>query len=210
MRVLIADDDAVSRRLLEALLTRWGYDVVVTTDGSEALQALQQPDSPQLAILDWTMPEVDGVEVSRRVRDARESQALYIILLTASYGKENIVVGLQAGVDDYVTKPFEPGELRARIQVGERILSLQSALADRVMELEQALSNNRRLQGLLPICASCNRIRDDTGYWNRLELYIRDRSEASFSHSMCPACMRRLHPDEYSAMFPVETGAKTQ
>ena len=171
---------------------------------------LQQPDSPPLAILDWAMPEVDGVEVSRRMRGASRSQAPYIILLTARHGKEDIVVGLQAGVDDYVTKPFEPGEMQARIQVGERILGLQSSLADRVRELEEALSRIKRLQGLLPICASCKRIRDDAGYWNHIELYIRDHSEANFSHSMCPACMKRIYPDEYSALFPVETTAMTQ
>ena len=210
MRILIAEDDVVSRHLLESLLVKWGYDVVVTANGNEALQMLRQPDSPSLAILDWAMPEVDGIEVSRTVRGASESQAPYIILLTARHGKEDIVNGLPAGVDDYVIKPFEPGELRARIQVGERILGLRSDLADRVTELEEALSRIKRLQGLLPICASCKRIRDDAGYWNHIELYIHDHSEAEFSHSMCPACMKRIYPDEYSALFPVVTATKTR
>ena len=115
--------------------------------------------------------------------------------------------GLRAGVDDYVTKPFEPEELQARIQVGERILGLQSALADRVKELEEAISRIKRLQGLLPICASCKKVRDDSGYWSQLEIYVREHSEAEFSHSMCPTCMKELYPDEYSALFPDEAPA---
>ena len=205
MRVLIAEDDRVSRRLLEATLVKWGYEVVPTVDGNGAWQALQLQHAPPLAILDWAMPGLDGLEVCRKVRRASDSQLPYIILLTAREGKPKIVEGLDAGADDYVTKPFDPEELRARIRVGERVLGLQSALADRVHQLENALSKIKRLQGLLPICASCKRIRDDEGYWNELEVYVVEHSEAEFSHSLCPPCVKRLYPDQHSKLFSGET-----
>ena len=204
MRVLIAEDDLVSRRLLEGSLVKWGYDVVATENGNEAWHALKQEDAPPLLVLDWAMPGLDGLEVCRRVRDVSDAQPSYIILLTAREGKENIVEGLQAGVDDYITKPFDPEELQARIQVGVRVLGLQTALADRLKELEEALSRIKRLQGLLPICASCKKIRDDKGYWNQVEYYIQDHSEAEVSHSICPACVREIYPDQYEELFADE------
>ena len=205
MKVLIAEDDLVSRRLLEATLAKWGYEVVVTVDGHEAWQVLQQQGAPPLAILDWMMPGVDGLEVCRKVRSASDSQLPYIILLTARDGKPRMVEGLDAGADDYVTKPFDPEELHARIRVGERVLGLQSALADRAHQLEGASSRIKILQGLLPICASCKKIRDDEGCWNELEVYVLEHSEAEFSHSFCPPCVKRLYPDEHSKLFSGET-----
>jgi CheY-like chemotaxis protein len=192
MRVLIAEDDPVSRRLLEASLTRWGHEPVVTVDGTQAWSALSGPDAPRLAVLDWMMPELDGVEVCRRVRARASPIAPYLILLTAKQGPEDIVTGLEAGADDYLTKPFDRGELRARIQVGVRLVELQQSLAARVTELEQALANVRRLQGLLPICAYCKRIRGDGDYWEQVERYISAHSAAQFSHSICPECYERV------------------
>jgi CheY-like chemotaxis protein len=192
MRVLIAEDDPISRRLLEASLTRWGHEPVVTVDGTQAWSVLSGPDAPRLAVLDWMMPELDGVEVCRRVRARASPIAPYLILLTAKQGPEDIVTGLEAGADDYLTKPFDRGELRARIQVGVRLVELQQSLADRVTELEQALANVRRLQGLLPICAYCKRIRGDGDYWEQVERYISAHSAAQFSHSICPECYERV------------------
>ena len=150
MRVLIAEDDSVSRRLLEATLAKWGYEVIVTTDGLEALEVLRQPEAPSLAILDWMMPGMDGAEVCLRAREMVADRLLYIILLTAKGRKEDVVEGLTAGADDYVVKPFDRAELKARINAGERILRLQAELAARVKELELALANVKLLQGLLP------------------------------------------------------------
>src|SRR3989442_1178670 len=118
MRVLIADDEPVSRRHLEAALVSFGYDVVVTKDGQEAWQALRE-EAPPLAVLDWMMPGMDGIEICRRVRETPEITATYIILLTVK-GEEHLVEGLRAGADDYITKPFDPAELEARLQVGAR------------------------------------------------------------------------------------------
>jgi DNA-binding response OmpR family regulator len=195
MRVLIAEDDPVSRRLLQASLIKWGYDVTVTAHGKEAWQALQDPDPPPLLILDWLMPEMDGTEVCRQVRHSPVHQSAYIILLTSRGSKVDIVQGLEAGADDYVTKPFDHGELRARVQVGSRVIRLQTALADRVKELEEAMSSVKTLQGLLPICCYCKKIRDDGNYWHRVESYIAGHANVRFSHGICPDCSEKLKAD---------------
>jgi len=146
MRILIAEDDPISRRLLEATLRKWGYDLVVCTDGLDAMAHLESEDAPEMAILDWMMPGFDGVEVCRRIRHKPFSLPVYIIHLTAKGQPEDIVAGLQAGADDYVTKPFHQQELFARLQAGVRISDLQQRLAARVQDLEVALSQLRLMQ----------------------------------------------------------------
>ena len=188
MKILIAEDDPVSRHVLATTLAKSGHEVVTTCDGTEAWAALQGADAPPLAILDWMMPGADGAEICRRVRAADRATSTYIILLTAKSLKEDIITGLKAGANDYVTKPFEREELLARVQVGGRVLELQESLAERVRELEEALSRVRQLQGMLPICCYCKKIRDDQNYWQRVETYISDHSEAQFSHGICPDC----------------------
>ena len=148
-RILVAEDDAVSRELICARLTKWGYDVVVTQNGAEAMTELRKKDAPALAILDWMMPGMDGIEVCRRVREA--DRVLYIILLTARASKENVVEGLTAGADDYLIKPFDKDELHARILVGLRVMALQAGLADRIRELEWAGAEIRTLRNQLAI-----------------------------------------------------------
>jgi CheY-like chemotaxis protein len=188
MRVLIAEDDLVSRRVLAATLDKFGYEVVVATDGAEAWDALRRADAPHLAILDWMMPEIDGLELCRRVRNLPTATPPYLILLTAKSGKEDVVTGLDAGANDYLTKPFDRAELRARVQVGAQVLELQENLAARVSELEAALSQVKQLQGLLPICSYCKKIRDEQNYWHRVESYISEHAAVEFSHGICPAC----------------------
>jgi len=192
VRILIAEDDVVSRRLVEATLTKWGYGVVVTTDGIQALEALKKPGAPSLAVLDWMMPGMDGAEVCRRARAEVTDRSLYIILLTAKDRKEDIVEGLTAGADDYIIKPFDRAELKARINVGERIIRLQAELSARVKELELALANVKLLQGLLPICCYCKKIRNDQNYWQQVDTYIAEHSEAQFTHGICPECREKI------------------
>jgi phosphoserine phosphatase RsbU/P len=192
VKILIAEDDMVSRRLLETTLVKWGYEVVVTCDGSAAWEIFQRTDAPPLAILDWMMPGLDGTEVCRRIRHTATTTPPYLILLTAKGRREDIVTGLRSGADDYVMKPFDREELRARLQVGIRIVELQHSLADRVNALEEALARVKQLQGLLPICSYCKKIRDDQNYWQQVESYISEHSEAQFSHSICPDCYERL------------------
>ena len=148
MKILIAEDDMVSRRVLEATLVKWGHEVTVAINGDEALTVLRSADAPSLAILDWMMPGKDGVEVCGMVRQSESATPTYIILLTAKTEKEDIVAGLEAGADDYLTKPFVRSELRARIEVGVRVVNLQKKLADHVEELNQALAERERADAL--------------------------------------------------------------
>jgi len=131
MRILIAEDDRISRRLLERKLASWGYEVVSCTNGAQAWQALHRDDAPNLAILNWMMPGMDGVEVCREIRKQNHPGYTYIILLTARDRKRDIVEGIEAGADDYVTKPFNPHELKVRIRAGRRILDMQAELMQR-------------------------------------------------------------------------------
>jgi phosphoserine phosphatase RsbU/P len=132
MRILIAEDDITSRRILEDVLTKWGYDVVSVADGNEALEKLRDTDAPKLAILDWMMPKMDGVEVCRKLRQMEIITQTYTILLTVRCDKKDIIEGLDAGADDYITKPFDNDELRARVNVGLRIIKLQETLSKKV------------------------------------------------------------------------------
>jgi sigma-B regulation protein RsbU (phosphoserine phosphatase) len=188
MRVLVAEDDPINARLLEAALVSGGYKVLVCRDGLEAWCELEREDPPPICILDWMMPGMDGVEVCRRVRERFSARPQYLMLLTARGNREDIVSGLRAGADDYITKPFDRDELIARVQVGRRVIELQRKLAERLKELEEALAQVRQLQGLLPICSYCKRIRDDQSYWHQLESFISEHSGAQFSHSICPEC----------------------
>ena len=195
MRILIDEDDPTSRRVLETVLRKQGHEIVAASDGNEAWQLLQAPDAPRLVILDWMMPGLDGPELCRRLRVRESQNPVYIILLTALIRKENIVEGLDAGADDYVTKPFDKDELNARVQVGKRVLDLQSALARRVEELEEAMTHVKTLQGILPICMHCHKIRNDMEAWQKLEEYVEEHSEAAFSHSLCPECLEKYYPE---------------
>lgn len=193
--ILIADDDASMRALLSRHLRRWGYEVLVAPDGVQALRALCRDPRPRLAILDWEMPELDGLQLCRRIRATPALRNSYVLLLTARGSKEDVVAGLEAGADDYLVKPFAPEELRARLRAGARILRLQHALheerrrlAARVSELEAALEHVRMLQGILPICTYCRCVRDDQNYWQQLETYVSRHLDAQFSHGVCPGC----------------------
>jgi len=143
MRALIADDDPAALLLLEIVLKDWGYEVVTARDGTEAWDLLQRDDAPQLAILDWMMPGLDGVEVCRKVRQAREAPYVYLIILTGKTGREDIVRGMEAGADDYAAKPFDEHELEVRLRAGRRIVELQEALRIQATEL---LRSNRELE----------------------------------------------------------------
>jgi len=192
MRLLVADDDAMMRRLLERTLDRWGYEVRVAADGTEAWQVLESADRPEMAILDWMMPGLSGVDVCRRVRERMPEAGTYLILLTSKDRMEDAVEALEAGADDHIAKPFAPEELRARLRVGERIVALQRSLGQRVRALEDALQQVKRLEGLLPICAWCKKVRNDQNYWQGVDVYIMEHSDARITHGICPDCRARV------------------
>lgn len=192
MKILIAEDDSVCRYTLEAMLKQWGYYPIVAVDGNEAWQFLTSEDPPKLAIIDRIMPGMDGLDICRQIRELPITKPLYIIILTHKNRKEDIVEGLIAGADDYVTKPFNSEELRARVKVGLRMINLQQELTERVKELEKAIAHIKQLQGLLPICSYCKKIRDDQNDWWKVEDYVSKHSDAQFSHGICPDCYKKI------------------
>ncbi|MDO9262588.1 MAG: response regulator transcription factor [Desulfosalsimonadaceae bacterium] len=195
MRILIAEDDFTSRAMLAAVLKKSGHEVLETVNGGEAWDALQAPDAPLLVILDWMMPVMNGPEVVRRVRALQTDRPPYVIMLTTRGEKADIIAGLDAGANDYLAKPFDPGELHARIEVGRRMIEMQDALADKIAELGRALSQIKTLRGIVPICANCKKIRNDAGYWQQVEVYVHNHTEADFTHGICPECMEELYPE---------------
>jgi CheY-like chemotaxis protein len=200
VKLLLAEDDDDTRRTLGTLLREWGYDVIAVADGGAAWDILHGPQAPPLVLLDWIMPALDGVEVCRRVRQRNDAQPPYLILLAGRSAEDDVVTGLDAGADEFVAKPIHWQELQARLRVGQRILQLQASQVARVHQLETALARVKLLQGLLPICMYCKRVRDDHDYWQQVEAYISRHSEAQFSHSICPDCYRTCVQPELEAL----------
>jgi DNA-binding response OmpR family regulator len=175
MKILMVDDDPAARMVLGELLEHAGHEVVTASGGHAAWAALQRGYFP-LVLLDRLMPDLDGVELCRRIRARRQTKYTYVILVTMVGGKEPYLEGMDAGADDYFSKPFDPDELRARFRVAERVLDLQNELA--------------HFRGLLPVCAYCKAIRDEHGAWVSVERYIQERTPISISHGICPPCYR--------------------
>jgi sigma-B regulation protein RsbU (phosphoserine phosphatase) len=199
MSILIADDDAVSRCMLECKLREWGHEVQVVFDGAAALDLLRRPDAPPVAILDWIMPEIDGLEVCQRTRALGRLDPTYLILLTVKGAKADIIAGLEGGADDYLPKPFDWGELRARLSVGLRLVELQRTLCRKIHELQESQKNVKVLQGLLPICGYCKKIRDDQNYWRQLEAFLCAHADIRFTHGICPGCYETIVKPEIAA-----------
>ena len=176
MKVLIAEDEEVSRRILQVRLGKLGYEVMAEGDGESAWHAYLV-HQPRIIITDWMMPEVDGLELCRRIRSSHREKYAYLILLTALSGKRNFLDGMEAGADDFMTKPVDMEELTARLRVAERILEMHTKM--------------KQMEGLLPICSYCKKIRDDADQWQPIEGYIKQRTEATFSHGCCPSCREK-------------------
>jgi phosphoserine phosphatase RsbU/P len=194
-RVLVAEDEAVTRLLLTSTLTRFGYDVVAVEDGARAWDILQGPRPPGLAVLDWSMPGLDGPQICERVRARSSGSYTYVLLVTARSSKSDVVAGLSAGADDFISKPVDPEEIRARLRVGERVLKLEQSLAEQIHKLQEEKAHVQELQGMIPICMHCKRIRSQEQIWERVETYIEQRSDAKFSHALCQDCLEKHYPD---------------
>lgn len=173
MKILLVEDDAASRETLRAILEAQGHDVAVVEGGVEAWQ-LWQLTQRRIVVADWLMPDVDGLELCRRIRAHGPAPYTYFLLQTIRTGRGHFLEAMEAGVDDFITKPIVPEELIARLRVAERILGLRHELL--------------ALEGLLPICSYCKRLRDTDGRWMSLENYVEARSAAQFSHGVCPDC----------------------
>jgi DNA-binding response OmpR family regulator len=175
MKVLVAEDSDVQRKFLAIVLQQLGYEAVLTSNGREALASIMREEIP-LLISDWQMPDIDGLELCRRMRAPSRKVYTYIILLTSMSGKSSYLEALEAGADDFVTKPVDKDELAARLKVGERIIGLQKDL--------------RQMQGLLSICMHCKKIREGKE-WVPVDSYVSVRTATSFSHAFCPECLEK-------------------
>ena len=196
MRVLVAEDHAPTREALRVLLERKGYQVTGVGDGDDAIKTLIGWDGPSIALIDWMLPGASGLDVCRAVRTQDTGRYVYVIVITARDGEEDVAQALASGADDFLRKPCGASELVARVRTGQRIVELERNLAGQIKELEQALDNVKQLRRLLPICMYCKKVRDDTDYWREIEDYIHQQTGTDFSHGICPQCMGTLDLDE--------------
>lgn len=206
--LLIIDDISENIQLLGHVLAKENYSVSFATDGQQALDMVPENEF-DLILLDIMMPYMDGYEVCRRLKKMPGKSHIPVIFLTAKTEAVDIVKGFEVGAVDYVTKPFNAPELLARVRTHIELKNARDTIETRNRELArnnetlartntalaEALDKIKVLEGILPICSFCNKIRDDAGSWNRLEHYIMERSSAKFSHGICPACMQRHYPD---------------
>jgi CheY-like chemotaxis protein len=207
-KILVVDDTPVNIQVLNEALDK-EFDVFFALNGNEALQKAQELE-PDLIMLDIMMPEMDGFEVCRRLKGNDRLRNIPVIFITALSQTKEESQGLALGAADYISKPFNPDLVLLRVRNNLELKNQRDILELRTRELEKALAEIKVLQGIIPICASCKKIRDDQGYWQQLEIYIRERSEAEFSHAICPSCARELYPQQYAVMFPEEAGNKPE
>jgi phosphoserine phosphatase RsbU/P len=201
IKVLVVEDDPFFQRVLTKRLQAEGYQVCSAADGREGMKAIVSFE-PDLVISDWMMPEVDGLELCQSVKTGLKEAAPYFILLTAKGEISNKLLALDTGADDYLVKPCDQGELMARVRAGLRIVILSQELRATVedlhvanAELKNARTEVERLtHELLPICAFCRKVRDADGNWQSLEEYVAQRTQADFTHGICPTCRIEHYP----------------
>lgn len=199
--VLIVEDNPKNVQVLGTILMEGGYQVAVAGSGPAALELVPKT-KPDLILLDIMMPEMDGFEVCRRLKADPATHEIPVIFLTAKTETDDIVKGFDLGAADFITKPFRAKELLARVNTHISLLRLQQDLKRQNQELAEALANVKTLTGLLPICAWCKKIRNDTGYWEQVEEYIRHRTTAHFTHGLCPDCAPIYFPDGENSKQP--------
>jgi DNA-binding response OmpR family regulator len=187
MRILVVEDDLDARELLQTMLMLEEHEVVTANDGEDGWNKYRG-NVFSVVISDWLMPETDGLELCRRIRSIETARYCYVILLSALQGKSHYLEALHAGADDFLSKPYDPDELRARLFVAERIVRLQARI--------------KHLEGILPTCMYCKRIHDGGDKWVHIEQYISQRTEASFSHGVCPQCYDAVVRTELNGIRP--------
>ena len=189
VKILIAEDEFTTRMMVQVCLENWGYRVESVTNGEEAWAKLQKPDAPHIAILDWEMPLLDGMEVCRRVKEMGCENPPYVILLTSRDSKTDIVRGFDAGADDYMTKPFNDNELRARTRVAERLVRTQSSLSESVAELREVLNQLEMLESGVEVCRACQKLYNKyDGHWHSFEELLQNDDDPQFVLTTCPTC----------------------
>lgn len=190
MKLLIAEDEYTTRLTVQVVLEQWGYRVDSVEDGTSAWKILQKPDGPQIAILDWEMPGINGVDLCSKVKMLDRDTPIYVILLTGRDDQNDILMGFDAGADDYITKPFDENELRARVRVAERLVSIQEELVISNEELRSVLNHVELLQETLPVCTSCHSVQNGDEKWRSLEEYVQQQDDARFQYTICPHCRK--------------------
>jgi CheY-like chemotaxis protein len=187
--ILAIDDTPLNLSILFGFLDHSGFKILIANDGDDGIR-IAELAMPDIILLDVMMPGLDGFETCRRLKKNQTTRGIPVIFMTALSDTSDKVRGFEAGAVDYITKPFEEEEVLARITTHLTVLRQRK-------ELEKALNEVKRLSGLLPICASCKKIRNDKGYWEEVETYIKERSEVEFSHGVCPECAQKLYPEIY-------------
>ena len=210
------DDAELTRMAIED--QKIDNELVIATDGLEAVEwyfgqgefaERDLEDTTPILLLDINLPKINGFDVCRRIRAQETDHPPYILMLTTAGEKGDIVKGLGVGADDYLSKPFDAEELRARIEVGRRIIRMQAQMAEEVKQLRAALAHVKTLQGILPICAFCKKIRDDDDYWRQVEEYVGSHSDAVFSHAICPECLKKHYPEYAQSAAEEASSAET-
>ncbi len=194
--ILIVDDTPANLRLLSKMLGRHGYEVRPIPNGKLAIAATQAA-LPDLILLDINMPDMNGYEVCRQLKADEKTRNIPIIFISALNEVTDKVEAFKVGGVDYVTKPFQVEEVLARINTHLTIRNLQENLETKNAQLQDALNNIKTLKGMVPICANCKNIRDDEGFWQKVEAYIETRSDVEFTHGICPDCREKLYPEYY-------------
>ena len=198
--ILVVDDISTNRKILERALRSAGYAVRQATSGSHAIELIQE-SAPDLILLDIGMPDLDGYAVCETIKQDETLKDIPIIFISALEATFDKVKAFDVGGVDYITKPFQLEEMLARVRTHLLIRQLQQERDAIIDELREALAEVRRLEGLIPICAGCKQIRDDRGFWNSVESYISEHSDAEFSHGVCPECLERLYPEIHREML---------
>jgi DNA-binding response OmpR family regulator len=194
--VLIIDDSPTNLRILLKYLKTSGFDVIVAESGEKGLSELEK-SPPDIILMDVMMPGIDGFETCKRLKEKEENKEIPVIFMTSLSEVSDKIKGFGAGAVDYITKPFKQEEVLLRLNTHLTIRRQKIEILRQKKELEKALTEIKVLKGLLPICSNCKKIRDDQGRWEPVEVYIRNHSEAKFSHGICPICAKELYPDFY-------------
>jgi DNA-binding response OmpR family regulator len=188
VKILIAEDEYTTRLMVQVCLENWGYSIESVEDGKKAWDIINQKNPPQIAVLDWEMPGISGIDLCRKIKSLDRSSPIHVILLTARDSKNDISQGFEAGADDYITKPFNDDELGARIRVAERIVTIQSSLNSSLEELREALDMVQSFEEPVAVCSKCQKIGAFDGSWRTPEKLLEYPVDPRFIQLDCPSC----------------------